>query len=111
MSELENAVQAVETEAKKVETEVVNEVKQTVAKVKPEVAKGLQEISTEEKLAIREIENEYLKAQMEINRLSQITQAAQKRFTSTVEALTKKYLINPAENVFDNIELKFVPKK
>jgi hypothetical protein len=67
-------------------------------------------LSAEEKLIIREIENEYLKAQIEINRLSQITQSAQKKFTDTVEGLVKKYGVSPAEWLFDNVSLQFKRK-
>jgi hypothetical protein len=104
---IETEVKAVETKMEAVAAEVVAEVKKVVEEVKPAVVRLKQEITTEEKLAIREIENEYLKAQMQINALSQTTQNAQKKFTSTVEALAKKYVINPAELVFDNITLEF----
>jgi hypothetical protein len=103
MSELVNEVVA---EVKAVEGEVVAE----VAKVEKAVEKVLQELTAEEKLAIREIENAYLKAQMEIQRLSQITQKAQKDFTDTVEKLTKKYAIDPAIWLFDNVDLLFKKK-
>jgi type IV secretory pathway VirB4 component len=93
---------------------IVEEVKQEVVKVaeevKAEVVKAVQELSAEEKLGIREIENEYLKAQIEINRLSQITQKAQKSFTDTVESLTKKYAVDPANWLFDNVSLTFKRK-
>jgi hypothetical protein len=88
---------------------VESEVKAEVAKVEKVVEKVLQELTAEEKLAIREIENTYLKAQMEIQRLSQITQKAQKDFTDTVEKLTKKYVVD-ATWLFDNVELVFKKK-
>jgi hypothetical protein len=69
-----------------------------------------QDISTEEKLAIREIEVNYLKAQAEIQRLSQITQNAQKVFTDKVQELTKKYEIDQSKWVFDNVKLAFLKK-
>jgi len=103
MSEVVNEVVA---EVKKIEGEVVAE----AVKVEKAVEKVLQELTAEEKLAIREIENSYLKASMEIQRLSQTTQKAQVDFTATVEHLTKKYLINPAEMLFDNVELVFKKK-
>ena len=94
--------------------ETTQEIRTKEDTVKPESAGGValpaktsQEISTEEKLIVREIENEYLKAQMEIQRLSQITQAAQKKFTTTVETMTKKYAIDPATFIFDNVALVF----
>ena len=109
---IETEVKAVEAEVVKVEgevkTEVVKvaeEVKAEVVKVEGEVKKLTQELTADEKLAIREIENAYLKAQIEINRLSQITKEAQQKFTTTVEGLAKKYVLNPVEWAFDNIEL------
>ncbi len=95
-----------EAGVKTVEAEVVKVAKEAVAEVK----KLTQEITAEEKLAIREIELEYLKAQMEIQRLSQTTQGAQKKFTDIVENLVKKYGVTPAEWVFDNLKLVFTRK-
>ncbi len=93
---------------------VVEEVKKEVVKVVEEVKtiaeKVTQELSAEEKLVIREIENSYLKAQVEITRLSAITQKAQSDFTTTVEQLTKSYAIDPAVWVFDNVKLQFTRK-
>lgn len=119
--ELANEVKAVEAEAEKVVSEVKTEVVKVVDEVKTEatklvddakaeVKKLTQDITAEEKLAIREIENKYLKAQIEITRLSQITTQAQRDFTSKVESLTKKYLISPTEWLFDNAELIFKKK-
>src|ERR1700676_3766134 len=93
---------------------VVEEVKQEIVKiaeeVKAEVVKAVQELSAEEKLGIREIENSYLKAQVEITRLSQITSKAQSDFTATVEQLTKRYAIDPSVWIFDNVKLQFTRK-
>ena len=107
---IETEVKAVEAEVKAEVVKVEAEVKAEIAKVEKAVEKVLQELTAEEKLAIRQIENSYLKAQLEINRLSTITQKAQQDFTKTVEDLTRKYLINPVEMVFDNIELRFTKK-
>jgi len=107
---IETVVKSVETEVVKVAEEVKAEVVKVAEEAKAEVKKLTQELTAEEKLAIREIENAYLKAQMEINRLSTITQKAQKDFTAEVEALTKKYVINPAEWLFDNVALLFRKK-
>lgn len=93
-------------EVKAVEAEVVK----VAEEVKAEAVKLTQELTAEEKLGIRELENEYLKAQMEIQRLSQITQGAQKKFTETVDSLVKKYGVSPAEWVFDNLKLVFTRK-
>ena|ERR1035437_3582149 len=93
-------------EVKAIEAEVVKVIEEVV----PEVKKMFQELTVEEKLIIREIENEYLKAQMEIQRLSQITQGSQKKFTDFVESLVKKYGVTPAEWIFDNLKLIFTRK-
>lgn len=111
MSEtLTEEVKAVEAKVEAVASEVKTEAVKVVEQVKAEATKLSQEITAEEKLAIRDIENTYLKAQIEINRLSQITQNAQKNFTNTVEGLTKKYVVDPAVWVFDNAELIFRKK-
>ena len=99
-------IEKVKEEVKAVEVEVVR----VVEAVLPEAKKLTQEITAEEKLAIREIENLYLKTQMEIQRLSQITQKAQQDFTKTIEDLVKKYVVSPAEWVFDNLKLQFTRK-
>jgi type IV secretory pathway VirB4 component len=99
-------IEKVKEEVKAVEAEVVK----VVEAVLPEAKKLTQEITAEEKLAIREIENLYLKTQMEIQRLSQITQKAQQDFTKTIEDLVKKYVVSPAEWVFDNLKLQFTRK-
>lgn len=101
---IEAKVEAVAGEVKAEVVKVAEEVKAAVIKV---VDKVTQEISSEEKLAIRDVENEYLKAQLQIQTLSQTTQRAQAKFTSIVEGLTKKYVVDPASWVFDNVELKF----
>jgi|SRR5271154_2419614 len=110
-TEVKEVVAEVKAEAEKVATAVTAEVAKVEAEVKPAVKPAvehlLQELTAEEKLAIREIENEYLKAQIEINRLSVITQNAQKNFSTVVETLKNKYVIDPAEWVFDNIALVF----
>jgi type IV secretory pathway VirB4 component len=101
---------SVETVVNAVEAEVVKVAEEVKAEVVKAVERFTQEITAEEKLVIREIENEYLKAQMEIQRLSQITQGAQKKFTDTVDSLVKKYAVSPAEWLFDNISLQFKKK-
>ena len=105
-----DVIAAVESEVKKVEAEVVKVAEEVKAEAVKIVEKVRQELTAEEKLAIREIENSYLKAQVEINRLSQQTQQAQQQFTATVERLTKKYTVDPTLWLFDNVELLFKKK-
>jgi hypothetical protein len=118
MNELEQEVKAVEAEAVKVATEVKTEVVKVIDEVKPEAVKIVgavkaeakkwtQEITAEEKLAFREAEAKYLRAQMEINRLLEITKGAQKDFSTNMEAVMKKYVLSPAEWALDQVELIF----
>lgn len=86
------------------------EVKQEAKSATPAPERITQEISADEKLVLREAENAYLKASMQIQALTQQTQAAQKKFTETVEGLGKKYEIDAKAFQFDNVELKFVRK-
>jgi hypothetical protein len=72
--------------------------------------KTTQEITDIEKLGLREIENEYLKAQVQLTSLNNITHNAQKKFTSTVEGLLNKYALDADKFQFDNLALKFVRK-
>jgi hypothetical protein len=109
-----NVTVEVEQEVKKVAAAVETAVAPVAKAVKAEVAKVVekttQELTDAEKLAIRELENSYLKVQIEINRLSQITQKAQADFTTNVEALIKKY-VTPTETwAFDNVQLLFRKK-
>ena len=107
---VETEVKAVEAEVTKVAEEVKTEVVKVAEEAKAEVKKLTQELTAEEKLAIREIEVAYLKAQGQIQSLAQITTKAQADFTKTVEDLTKKYALDPALYVFDNVKLLFVKK-
>jgi hypothetical protein len=87
--EVKSVAEAVATEAKKLEGEVAAEVKKAV------------DISTEEKLFLREAELEYLKAQTEIQRLSKLAEAKSVSYQAYVENLFKKYALGKAEYVFD----------
>jgi hypothetical protein len=67
-----------------------------------------QALTAEEREPLHKFETAYLKAQIQLNALTQQTQAAQKGFTEAVEALGKKYEINPKEMQFDNTQFEFV---
>jgi hypothetical protein len=108
------SVETIEGEVVAVAKEVVGEAEAVVkaAEIKAvEYTKEARvEISTEEKFLISKLENEFLRAQGEIQRLTVVTQNAQKQFPQIIEGLVKKYLINPATHVFDNVELVFKQK-
>src|ERR1700691_1611374 len=116
-----NEAKAVEVKAeaeKQVEYEnTQTEVAKVAEAIKAETAKSTsapeskctkQPLTAEEKLVLREIENEYLKAQIQITTLSNTTQNAQKKFTATVEAFGKKYEMVPTQMQFDNVAFEFV---
>jgi len=101
MSEFENVIKAVENEAVKVEGEVKAEAKAVVAEVVKEVKAATVAISTEEKLVLRSTELEFLKSQMEIQRLSKIAETKSKEYQAFIEGLFTKYLLSKAEYVYD----------
>jgi hypothetical protein len=101
MSELENVVTAVEGEVKSVAEAVVAEAAKVEEKVVEVVKAAVVQIATEEKLVLREAELEYLKSQMEIQRLSKIAEAKSTEYQNTVSGLFKKYVLDKAEYVFD----------
>lgn len=104
MSELENVVAAVEGEVKTVAEAVVAETKETVAEVKKveeKVKAEFVQVVADEKLFLREAELEYLKLQMEIQRLSKLAEDKSKSYTAYVEGLFTKYGLTKAEYVFD----------
>jgi len=98
---VEGTIAAAEGEVKTVAEAVVTETKKIEGEVKDEVKAAFVQVSTEEKLILREAELEYLKAQMEIQRLNKITESKSKEYLTYVEGLFNKYALNKAEYVFD----------
>ena len=97
---LETEVKAVEGEVKaevvKVEADVKAEVVKVEAEVKAEVAKveaevkaAVVQIKAEEKLFLREAELEFLKAQMEIQRLTKVAEDKSKAYQAYIETCTR----------------------
>jgi hypothetical protein len=100
-TEVVSEVKAVETKVETVADAVVADVKAEVVKVEDKVKAAVVEIKAEEKLFLREAELEFLKAQMEIQRLSKITEEKSKGYQLYVENLFKTYVLDKAEYVFD----------
>ena len=103
MSEL----QAVEAEVAKVAEEAKAEVVKIVEEVKPAAKKALVAITADEKLILAETEVEYLKATMEIQRLTKITEAKGKEYQTAVDGYLKKYLLDKSEYIFDGVKKAF----
>ena len=91
----------IEGEVKAVETKVETVAEAVVAKVEEKIKAALVNIVADEKLFLREAELEYLKAQMEIQRLSKLAEAKSKSYTDYIESLFVKYSLTKAEYVFD----------
>jgi galactokinase len=98
---IETEVKAVETAVEGEAVKIEGEVKAEVAKVEEKTKAALVQVSTDEKLFLSDAELEFLKAQMEIQRLSKIADAKSKQYADYVEGLFKKYLLDKAEYVFD----------
>ena len=108
MSEI---VEKVEAEVKKVEGETVVVVEEVKAEAQKIVKKTKVEITTDEKLFLRDAETEFLRAQMDIKdaqakiqSFAQRAEMASKVYTARLNELVKKYAINGTEQMFDNIE-------
>ena len=91
----------IEGEVKTVETKVETVAEAVVAKVEEKIKAALVNIVADEKLFLREAELEFLKAQMEIQRLSKVAEAKSKSYTDYIESLFVKYGVTKAEYVFD----------
>ena len=98
---IEGEVKAVETKVETVAAAVVADAKAVEEKVVAVVKPALVNIVAEEKLFLREVELEFLKAQMEIQRITKLAEAKSKSYTDYIESLFVKYGVTKAEYVFD----------
>jgi hypothetical protein len=101
---------SVQQEAKAVEAAVENEVievKQEVEKVSEKVKDTFVQIVADEKLYLREAELEFLKAQVEIQRLNRIAETKSKAYTDFIEQLFTKYGLTKVEYIFDGAVAQF----
>ncbi len=90
-------------ELKAVENAVEGEVK----KIEEAVKAAIVSLTGDEKFALRDIELEYLKTQMEIQRLTKVAEPKAKQYQEVVEGLMQKYALSKAEYVFDAAKLAF----
>ena len=101
MSEVENVVNAVEGEVKSVAEAVVAEVKKVEGEVVAKEKATVIQLKAEESLILREAELDFLKANMEIQRLTKIAEAKSKTYQEYVESLFKQYVLDKASYIFD----------
>lgn len=113
-TEVKAVEQAVETTVEKVETKTIEEVKAVETDIKKAVtvvkadAKNLSiKLTAEEKLALRDMEVVFLKAQQQYAQLENQMKEIRNNFQAKVDEFTKKYLIDKAEYVFDGVALEF----
>lgn len=112
-----NVETQVKTEVIKAETKVKEAIKSVEAKIEGDKETAVKyateariAITAEENLGLTKMENEFLKGQMEIRRFTDQVKLINENYPKQVEALTKKYLINPATHAFNAIEGAFVRK-
>jgi hypothetical protein len=108
-SEMSAEATAIPTEENTAALSVTDPVAEAKAEFKAEAPKRTkQELTAEEREPLHKAETAFLKAQIQINALQVQTAAAQKDFTAHVEALGKKYEIDPKSMQFDNANYMFV---
>lgn len=100
VAKVEATAAAPAEEAKTVAEKIEAAVEKTEA-VAAEVKAAVVQISTEEKLFLREAELEFLKATMDIQRLQTITATKTKEYQAFVDSMLKKYNLTKEEYVFD----------
>jgi uncharacterized protein YqgV (UPF0045/DUF77 family) len=107
-SVVEDVVAPVEAKAETVAEAVATDVKAVEAKIESvvpkveEAVKALEvKIVAEESLFLREAELEFLKLQMEIQRLSKLAETKSKSYVDYVEQLFVKYGLTKLEYVFN----------
>ena len=91
----------IEGEVKAVETKVETVAEAVVAKVEEKIKAAIVEIKAEEQLVLRNLELDFLKLQMELQRLSKVAEAKSKSYTDYIESLFVKYGLTKAEYMFD----------
>jgi hypothetical protein len=97
--------------------EVLEAEKEAVSEVVAEAVKKVAvDITTEEKLALREIELAYLKGTMELKNMSDSMQKMQtaltaksKEYQVAIDGFFSKYGLNKLEHIFNGTSLRFEP--
>ena len=97
-------------EEKKVEGEVVAEEKKVEGEVVAKAEEVMKDISAEEKLLLTKMENEFLKGQMELQRIQANVKRISEIYPKKVEELAVKYAIDLKTWAFDGMELVFRKK-
>jgi flavin-dependent dehydrogenase len=95
------AEKAVSGAVKTIEGSLAAEVKAIEAEIKAI------EISTEEKLNLRNLENDFLKNTLEMQRLQGLLSTTQKQFPAYIQSLAKKYSVDEKLFQFDAIKQVF----
>lgn len=105
--ELEKELKAVETAVESEVVKVEDAVVKVAEEVKTEVKAALVALTGDEKFLLRDTELEYLKAQMEIQRLTRVAEAKGLEYRNAVDSFLKKYALDKAEYIFDGAKLAF----
>lgn len=100
--------------------EVLEAVKNEVEKIEEKVAEVVKrarvDLTDTEKLLVTKIENDFLKAQVELQQLNQrmthlqdVAKKCGEKFTAETISLAKKYAVDLKEFYFNNVEQAFMP--
>jgi len=109
-AEIKSATAEVVAEAKKLEGEAETEAKKVEGEVVAKAEEVMKDISAEEKLLLTKMENEFLKGQMELQRIQANVKRISEIYPKKVEELAVKYAIDLKTWAFDGMELVFRKK-
>jgi len=84
-----------------------NEIEEVVKPLFPEAKKLVIELEDAEKLALREVENSYLRAVNDATRVAQAMEQLKARYTALLKSYTDKYAINPATHAWSELSARF----
>jgi len=108
-------LEAVKTEVDKIEEKAVAVVEEVKAEVKKVEERVRVDINDTEKLLVTRTENDFLKAQVEIQQLNarivhlqDVAKKCGEKFTADTTALAKKYEVDLKNFYFNNIEQAFM---
>jgi len=98
---------SVETVVEEVKAEAVKIAEEVKAEIVPAAKKAVVTITDTEKLFLAESETEYLKATMEIQRLTKITEEKAKGYQTAVDSYLKRLGLEKTDYIFDGVKKAF----
>jgi hypothetical protein len=87
--------------------EVSEEIYSPREEVKAVVKAVEKTLTTEEKLAVRSIEAEYLRIQVDLQNFAKRADEVNNRYKAVVEQIAQKYAVDLTKHAWDNLKLEF----